>query len=80
VSEANTNALDAEYILHHRLFVGAFNTVRESYIQAIEEGDITDNNRRDKLMLGLQNLKVIKSCLEAHIANAELAANIPEEF
>ncbi len=80
MTEQANKALDADYILHHPLFVGAFNKIRESYIIAIESGDITDEKRRDKLMLGLQNLKAVKGCLEEHIANAELEAMIPEEF
>lgn len=80
MSEKTNAALDADFILNNRVFRGAFEKVRESYIQAIEDGDITDDIRRDKLMLGLQNLKAIKGCLEAHIADAELDAVIPEEF
>lgn len=74
------NAMDADYILNHPLFVGAFTKVREAYIEGIEEGNIVDELRRDKLMLGLQNLKAIKRCLEAHIADAEIEAKLPEDF
>jgi len=80
MSDKTINATDADYILSHKLFIGAFDKVRESYIEAIEQGDITDDIRKDKLMLGLQNLKAVKACIEAHIADAELEAILPEEF
>lgn len=79
-SQAEFNALDAQMILDHPIFIQAFEKVRESYIMTIESGDISDETMRDKLMLGLQNLVAIKGQLESHIVNAQLEAQPIERF
>jgi len=73
VSDAQ-RAMDAEYILEHKLFKDAFASVEKNIIDSIKHGDMLNDNLNVKLMLSLQMLQAIEDRLRGHIADAEFAA------
>lgn len=71
-------AKEADMIMNHPLFVETFDYIRDQLILELEEGDLTDEKVRDKIMMSLQNLKAIKSFLTQQMQSATLL-NFREE-
>lgn len=69
---------EAQMLLSHPLLKGALDTIRENTVQAIEDGDITDDILRDKLMITLQVVKEVRLQLYSHIENEQMDSISPE--
>ena len=63
---------EAHMLLSHPLLKGALDAIRDNTVQAIEDGDITDDILRDKLMITLQVVKEVRLQLYSHIENEQM--------
>ena len=66
-------AQDAHYILNHPLVQNAFSSIRAHYVTEIENVKMTsDGPERDRLMMGLKNLKTLQNYFEECINTGKL--------
>jgi hypothetical protein len=80
MNDTQIRAIEAQAILDNPLFKAAFADAREAIIRAIEDGDITASDRRDKYMVALQLLKSIQGNIRNHILTGQMAAIEPETY
>lgn len=64
----------AKEVLENEEFIRAFNTVRDSLINKIEELNFDEEITRDKVMLSLQLLRGLKDELSKTLSGGMLAA------
>lgn len=71
-------AMDADALLKNPLLKEALEAVKESYITAIENCDLRDDNLKDKYMMGLKVLKSVTNQIRKHIETGKLYNHLEE--
>lgn len=71
--QTEINSAEAEFILNHPIFKGAFEAVKEYYVQQLESSQVQDDDSIKALTFGLKALALVKREIEQHIRNHKVA-------
>jgi hypothetical protein len=74
-------AAEAQFLIDHPLFSGAFDAVREALINQIELGRVQDERTQRDLFIALKQLSKVRRLIEEHVKTGEMAeqTHYPEE-
>lgn len=64
---------EAEKLINNPLFEEAFNKVKDSLIQAMNDSPLGDEKTHNRLVIGLQLLNQIEKQIKSHIATGKMA-------
>ena len=79
-SDIELKSQEATYLLSHPLLKGAFETVKQDLVNAIEDAPLGDFRLQRELMLSLQVLRTVRGRLERHIETFRATQITVEEY